>query len=207
MVEKLEGSHLMSAHIQSHIKTCLAGNIITTLPVVVVVAVCVASLCESPLVFSVLPHVDWALWLCCLQGQGEKGETLVSSAKQAWGYRQAWGRWCGHRGHTLTHTHIHPCSHADIHTYTHTQTYIEVRSKDSVNLTHNHTCAAAQYASHFLHVCVFPCVFGPGSLYLSCLMAGLHADVITGGIPCEQGHWMTSWQAVMNVIYTCRLSK
>lgn len=54
-------------------------------------------------------------------------------------------------GGARTHTH----THLYIHAYMHTQIYIEVTSKDSVNLTHTHTCAAAQYASHFLHVSVF----------------------------------------------------
>lgn len=40
------------------------------------------------------------------------------------------GRWCGHRWHTLTHTSVHSC----IHTHTHREIYMEVRSKDPVNL-------------------------------------------------------------------------
>lgn len=130
---------------------------------------------RSLLTFSVLPHVDWALWLCCLQGQREKGETLMSSAKWAWGYRQADGAAIGG-----ARSHIHLCIHA--HTHTHTEIYIEVRSKDPVNLTHTHTFFPSMYPC-------FNVSFG-------------EAHSIYHGTACW--HWMTSWARTLNDILSGR---
>lgn len=80
-----------------------------------------SSLYESLLIFSVLPRVDWALWLRCLQGGGRRRgweeKTLASSAKQTWGYRRARARWRGHRG---ARSHSHTCTiHAFVHPHAH----------------------------------------------------------------------------------------
>lgn len=81
------------------------------------------SLLVSPLLFSVLPHVDWALWLCCLQGHREKRETLMSSAKWAQGYRQADGAAIGSvHIHTHTHTRVQNCMKVTSRTYNQTHT-------------------------------------------------------------------------------------
>lgn len=129
-------------------------------------------------------------WLSCdgaaFRVRGEKGETLVSSAKQAWGYRQARGRWCGHGG---GHTHTHTYAHAFMHTHIHT--HKNLYRGDEQGLCQSYTVGMSVI---LCCVCVSVCVFfGPGSLYLSCLIVGPHADVPQKGFPVSKD---TEWHHV-----------
>ena len=197
-----------------HVSSLPLQLVINNLPVVVVV--CAVDDCVSPCWYFLLwPHVDWALWLCCLQGQGGKRRNTRVLCQAGLGFQTGTGQMAGAMGgaraHTRTHmyTHTHMCIHAQTHTYTNTQIYTEERSKDSINLICTHTFALllSMPAISCMNLCVLVCFSGPRLTVFIMRYRRTACWCITGRIPWEQGHRMTSCQAVMNVIYTCRLSK
>ncbi len=121
---------------------------------------CGLSLLESLLIFPVLPHVDWALWLCCLQGQGgekEKHSCPLPSRPGVTDRHGADGAAIGGaRSHTRIHTHtrVHPCIHA--HTYIHTLYRGEEQGLCQSH-TYAHSCCCSVCRPFSACTCVLVC--------------------------------------------------